>query len=84
MHPQFWHWRNWTYTLIVIAMFLGMVLLTGASTSIKAEHFILEAFLPTRGDFALITLTFIIEFFYNRRRRQLWLDLTEKMLKNEN
>ncbi|MGL4623646.1 MAG: hypothetical protein ACRCWD_01970 [Culicoidibacterales bacterium] len=83
MHPNFWHWRNWPYTLLVLAMFLGMVLLTGASTSIKAEQFILEAFLPTSGDFALITLTFIIEFIYNYRRRQLWLDLTEKMLKDQ-
>ncbi|MGL5915457.1 MAG: hypothetical protein ACRCZG_04270 [Culicoidibacterales bacterium] len=83
MHPNFWHWRNWTYTLIVVAMFVGMTLLTGASASIQAEMLIGSAFLPTSGDFALITLTFIIEFYYNQRRRQLWLELTEKLLKDQ-
>ena len=78
MHPNFWHWRNWPYTLLVLAMFLGMVLLTGASTSIKAEQFILEAFLPTSGDFALITLTFIIEFIYNY-----WIGYTSMDRKNK-
>ncbi|MGL6058783.1 MAG: hypothetical protein ACRC17_10780 [Culicoidibacterales bacterium] len=82
MHPNFWHWRNWTYSLIVIAMFICMTTITGTSISIQDNQFSLAAFLPTRGDFALIALTFIIEYIYNYRRRKLWLELTAKLLKN--
>lgn len=83
MHPNFFHWRNWTYTLIVVAMFVVMAGITGASASIQAETILWSTFLPTSGDLSLISLTFIIEWIYNYRRRQLWLKLTADLLKQK-
>ncbi|MGL5296735.1 MAG: hypothetical protein ACRDAO_07335 [Culicoidibacterales bacterium] len=83
MHPNFWHWRNWTYSSIVIGLFVLITLLSGASTCIKSSIWSFTVFLPTTGDLLIITTTFIIEFIYNYRRRQLWLDYTKKVLESK-